>query len=464
MSSPSETAPAQPDALASEQHTAAVVYNPVKVDLPNLKRTVEQYQREAGWNETLWFETSEEDPGGGMAREAIEAGVDVVAAAGGDGTVRAVAEVVWESDAALALLPSGTGNLLARNIPSPIDDMAASVHTIFRGEERAIDFGTVGVERADGSREQFGFLVMAGLGLDARMLANTKPELKKKVGWLAYVDSLVRSLRDADAFEFRYRLDGEGNRSVRAHSLIVGNCGTLQAGATLLPDAEIDDGVFDIVVMRPRGFFGWVRIAARMLWENAILRSSAGRPSDNRDRQAHHHARPRGASAAVPARRGVHGAARTPDEFEIDGDPVGKITAFKARSTGAPCGCGSRGRGTRLGRRGRSGRAPPLRRAGRAWRRWCKVRAIRCEVDGPVQGNKLARDGQVAPGWSTAHRAGRARRASARAGVSAPRARRRRSHAASPAPRRTPRPSSAAAPRSPAGRRAGTTRGTSRAG
>ena len=331
MSSPSETASSRPDALASEHRTAAVVYNPVKVDLPTLKQTVERYQREAGWNETLWFETSEEDPGGGMAREALAAGVDVVAAAGGDGTVRAVAEVVWESDAALALLPSGTGNLLARNIPSPIDDLSASVHTIFRGEDRPIDIGTVGVERPDGSREEFGFLVMAGLGLDARMLANTKPELKKKVGWLAYVDSLVRSLRDADAFEFRYRLDGDGNRSVRAHSLIVGNCGMLQAGATLLPDAEIDDGVFDVVVMRPRGFFGWVRIAARMLWENAILRSfrrsalgktAIGKRITTRAREER------------PLRylRGEEFTARLeePDEFEIDGDPVGKVTAFRA--------------------------------------------------------------------------------------------------------------------------------------
>ncbi|MCA5922595.1 MULTISPECIES: diacylglycerol/lipid kinase family protein [Curtobacterium] len=331
MSSPSETAPAQPDAPTPDPRTAAVVYNPVKVDLASLKETVERYRREAGWNETLWFETSEEDPGGGMAREAVAAGADVIAAAGGDGTVRAVAEVVWESEAALALLPSGTGNLLARNIPAPIDDLEASVRTIFRGEDRTIDIGTVGVERPDGSRERFGFLVMAGLGLDARMLANTKPELKKKVGWLAYVDSLVRSLRDADAFDFRYRVDGGSTHTVRAHSLIVGNCGTLQAGATLLPDAEIDDGVFDVVVMRPRGFFGWVRIAARMLWENAILRSfrrsALGRTAVGR----------RITSLAREERplrylRGQEFTARLerPDEFEIDGDPVGEVSAFKA--------------------------------------------------------------------------------------------------------------------------------------
>jgi diacylglycerol kinase (ATP) len=332
MSTPSDATAVPEDALATEQRTAAVIYNPVKVHLPTLKRTVNRYQREAGWAETKWYATSEEDPGGGVAREALDAGADVIAAAGGDGTVRAVAEVVHGSDAALALLPSGTGNLLARNIPAPIDDLGASAHTIFHGEDRAIDIGTVRVERPDGSREQFGFLVMAGLGLDARMLVNTNDDLKKKVGWLAYVDSLVRSLRDADAFEFRYRLDGEANRSVRAHSLIVGNCGMLQAGATLLPDAEIDDGYFDVVVMRPHGFFGWVRIGARVFWENAILRrfrrSALGKTeigksivTKTRDER--------------PLRylRGEEFTARLerPEEFEIDGDPVGEVRAFRAK-------------------------------------------------------------------------------------------------------------------------------------
>jgi len=332
MSTPSETAPAEQGALSTEQRTAAVVYNPVKVHLPTLKRTVAKYEQQAGWAETLWFETTEEDPGGGMARAALEAGADVVAAAGGDGTVRAVAEVVHGSDAALALLPSGTGNLLARNIPAPIDDLGASAHTIFHGEDRAIDYGQLEIERPDGAREQFGFLVMAGLGLDARMLANTRPELKKKVGWLAYVDSLFRSVRDADAFEFRYRLDDHGNHSLRAHSLIVGNCGMLQAGATLLPDAEIDDGVFDIVVMRPRGFLGWVRIGARVFWENAILRafnrSALGRTEvGKRIVTKVREERP------LRYLRGEEFVARLekPDEFEIDGDPVGQVMAFRAR-------------------------------------------------------------------------------------------------------------------------------------
>jgi diacylglycerol kinase (ATP) len=313
--------------------TAAVVYNPTKVHLATLKRTVNRAQKDAGWGETLWYATSVEDPGGDVTRQAIAAGADVVAAAGGDGTVRAVAEAVHEAEGvSLALLPSGTGNLLARNMRLPLDSLASSARTIFVGEDRPIDFGTLGVERPDGSRERHGFLVMAGLGLDARMLANTRPYLKRRVGWLAYLDSLFRSLRDSDGLEFRYRLDDSSARSLRAHTVIVGNCGMLQANALLLPDAVIDDGVFDVVVLRPRGFFGWMRIGARVFWENAILRRA------NRSKLGQTMVGQRVLMRAREERplRYLKGSEMTvrlerPDEFEIDGDSVGKISAFRAR-------------------------------------------------------------------------------------------------------------------------------------
>ncbi|WIB68062.1 diacylglycerol kinase family protein [Curtobacterium sp. MCBD17_035] len=317
---------------ATSRHIAAVVYNPIKVDLPALRQSVSRYEREAGWSETLWFATTEEDPGAGMARAALEAGADVVAAAGGDGTTRIVAEVVHGSGASLALLPSGTGNLLARNMRFPLDEMDTSVQTLFHGEDRAVDIGMLTVEREGGEREDFGFLVMAGLGLDARMLANTRPELKKRVGWLAYVDAVARSLRDSDNMEARYNLDGAGNRSLRAHTLIVGNCGTLQAGILLLPDATITDGVFDVVALRPKSVFGWARIGARLMWENAILRrarstkigqTAVGERIIARAREERPLRYMRGKEIVVRL--------ETPDEFEIDGDPVGRIRAFRAR-------------------------------------------------------------------------------------------------------------------------------------
>ena len=78
--------------------------------------------RDQGWAEPLWLETTAEDTGVGQAREALKAGVDVVIAAGGDGTVRCVAEVLAGTGTPMGLVPLGTGNLLARNVGVDITD------------------------------------------------------------------------------------------------------------------------------------------------------------------------------------------------------------------------------------------------------------------------------------------------------------------------------------------------------
>ncbi len=106
---------------------AAVVYNPINVELAALKKAVAAAEKKAGWKRSLWLETSEEDPGGGPAKEAVAKGASLVIAAGGDGTVRAAAEELRGTDVAIALLPSGTGNLLARNLDLPLDNIADAV-------------------------------------------------------------------------------------------------------------------------------------------------------------------------------------------------------------------------------------------------------------------------------------------------------------------------------------------------
>ncbi|MDN5727127.1 MAG: NAD(+)/NADH kinase, partial [Propionibacteriales bacterium] len=102
---------------------AAMVYNPVKVDLEVLQAAVEAAEATSGYEPTIWLETSKEDPGTSMASDAVDQGATVVLAAGGDGTVRAVAEGLRGTDVPLALLPSGTGNLLARNLELTLDSI-----------------------------------------------------------------------------------------------------------------------------------------------------------------------------------------------------------------------------------------------------------------------------------------------------------------------------------------------------
>jgi diacylglycerol kinase family enzyme len=313
---------AAPATRATRQ--AAVVYNPIKVDVDQLRHAVAVSESRAGWRKSVWLETSEEDPGAGQARQAVADGADVVLAAGGDGTVRAVAEGLRGSDVALALLPAGTGNLLARNLDMILTHMADSVDLAFAGRDRRIDMGVVELDRADGSAEEHSFLVMAGFGLDAKMIANARPELKKRLGWVAYVDAIARALTDTERVRMTVRVDEGEERSASVHTLIAGNCGALPGNVLLLPDAEIDDGLFDIVTFRPEGFFGWAQIWAKITWENGVLRrSSVGKKLRSNDRQVR--------ALRYYRARQLDVALERAEEFELDGDPFGKVVGFRLR-------------------------------------------------------------------------------------------------------------------------------------
>ncbi|AYF99483.1 diacylglycerol/lipid kinase family protein [Protaetiibacter intestinalis] len=313
-----------PDAGAPKR--AAVVYNPIKVDIDRLRAAVAVSESEHGWAKSIWFETTPDDPGYGQTRQALASAPDVVIACGGDGTVRAVGQVLRGTGVAISVLPCGTGNLLARNLRLDVNTshLERMVDYAFTGFDGAIDVGVIEIDRADGGSEEFAFLVMAGVGLDAKMIANTNPELKKRVGWLAYVDAIARALVDREVLKVNYRLDDGEVKASRAHTVIVGNCGTLPGNVHLLPDAELDDGLFDIVMLRPEGFFGWARVWVGVLWENGVLRrSSMGRKLlDLRQK-------PVRAMRYLRGRR-LHVDLDHPEDFQLDGDELGLINGFRA--------------------------------------------------------------------------------------------------------------------------------------
>ena len=114
---------------------AAIVVHPDKVaDAGKFRAAVSEAMHEHGWQPPLWLETTAEDPGQKQAREAAAAGVDLVLACGGDGTVTACAEGVAGAGVPLAIVPMGTGNLLARNLGLPVDlDAALAVALCWQG-------------------------------------------------------------------------------------------------------------------------------------------------------------------------------------------------------------------------------------------------------------------------------------------------------------------------------------------
>ncbi|WP_327005928.1 diacylglycerol kinase family protein [Dactylosporangium sp. NBC_01737] len=237
---------------------AAVIVNPSKViDLDERRREICDLLAGAGWPEPLWLTTTPEDPGCGMAVQAVDAGVDVVLTCGGDGTVMAVASVLAGTDVALALVPSGTGNLLATNL-GVTRDVPAAVELAINGDRRRIDVGIV--DGADTSSGHPGtFTVMAGMGFDAEMLDATPDTMKRRFGWPAYVVSGLRTLR-RKRVPMRIRLDGGKWLRRRARTVLVANVGRLQGGIPLLPDAQPDDGWLDVAILTPRDITDWVRL------------------------------------------------------------------------------------------------------------------------------------------------------------------------------------------------------------
>ncbi len=303
---------------------AALVYNPVKVDGSRLRAAVRELSRQEGWEHPAFYATTVQDAGQLATTQALARGVDVVLVAGGDGTVRAVAEAMAGTGVPLAILPSGTGNLLARNLGLPLASPDEMIRAALTGARHAIDIGWARLTREGGEEGEHAFVVLAGIGLDADMIANTRPDLKKSVGWIAYVDGAARSLATASPFRSVYQIDDGRLHSTRVHSILFANCGMLPAGISLIPDASITDGALDVAVITPSGALGWFTVWRRIWWENSVLRRfPAGRRLWER----------RGRDAAVRYFQGsvAEAAAPTPTPVELDGDEFGLAVRMTCR-------------------------------------------------------------------------------------------------------------------------------------
>ncbi|MCW2785139.1 MAG: dagK 2 [Marmoricola sp.] len=238
----------------------AAILNPIKVDDPGGFRTmVERIARESGWASVSWWETTVEDTGYRMAHEAAVSGADLVIAIGGDGTIRAVCDELAGTGIPVGIVPAGTGNLLARNLSIPLY-LRAAVDVAINGQDRAVDM----VRVSGDAMEDATYLVMAGMGFDAAMMEGVNEDFKKKVGWLAYAWSALKALM-FPAIRVEVSIDDGPFTKHRARTVVIGNVGNLQAGMPLIPDAAIDDGQLDVVLLYPRRFLSWVPLAARIL-------------------------------------------------------------------------------------------------------------------------------------------------------------------------------------------------------
>lgn len=182
-----------------------------------------------------------------FAKEARDAGVDVLVCYGGDGTAMQMAASVVGSGVALGIVPGGTGNLLAGNLRLPRTP-AAAARVILRARPLALDLGIV--DRPD---EPHYFAVCSGAGFDARLMAATPGALKRRWKMGAYVARAFAALPHVRSTRYRVTVDGAA-RELPAALVLIANCGELfPPFMRLRHNVAPDDGWFDVLTLDANG-------------------------------------------------------------------------------------------------------------------------------------------------------------------------------------------------------------------
>jgi diacylglycerol kinase (ATP) len=285
----------QPDLPASQEpirqsEQVALAFNPVSGtgDATARRAEIEALAREAG----LTCELEETDCELGatpLAERAVKEGRARLIVSGGDGSVTEAAHILAGTNTELAVLPAGTGNLLAINLGIPTD-RASAMQLALAGKAEPIDVG-----RANGQV----FLIAAGMGLDARMIRDADRELKDRYGKLAYFLTAWQNLRHP-RIEYRITIDGRKLRR-RAETVMVANLGRITAGLELVPGSDPNDGILEVAILRTRRVRDLAILGFRMV---------IGRPRSDDLLEIRH-----GQSIRVETLR--------PQPLELDGNDVG---------------------------------------------------------------------------------------------------------------------------------------------
>jgi diacylglycerol kinase (ATP) len=200
-----------------------------------------------------WYEVIDIRFASHLARRAKEEGADLVFIWGGDGTVQRCIHGLADTGATVAIVPAGTGNLLATNLGIPADLLKA-VEIGLHGARRPLDTGRVNGEH---------FAVMAGAGFDALMMRDADSGLKERIGPIAYLWSGALNL-NAPIVGATIVVDGERFFQGGLSCVLMGNVGKLLGGIELFEKAEPDDGILELIVITAKNRIQWTRTMGRV--------------------------------------------------------------------------------------------------------------------------------------------------------------------------------------------------------
>ena len=219
----------------------AVIVNPVSGGGEAVRLAIRISERIAAMGqESRLFETSGDGDAARQTRAAVEAGCEAVVCIGGDGTICEAAGELCHRDATFYVVPGGTGNDFARAFGLPKDPLAAFERQL-AGTPVQIDCG-----RVNGR----GFLNVSGSGFDVDVLQKTEELKKVYAGEKAYHKAVISVLGRYKAFEAELSVDGKPATHEACTIIEIANGQYIGGGMRVAPEAEMDDGMFDVVVVR----------------------------------------------------------------------------------------------------------------------------------------------------------------------------------------------------------------------
>ena len=229
-----------------------VIINPAAGQPDTILNKLNTVFHEAGirWDVSI---THESGDAARLAQEAVESGVDIVGAYGGDGTVMEVAHAVKGGEVPLAILPGGTANLMAVELGIPKDlTKAAQIAADENSYITKVDMGKVG--------ERY-FMLRLGMGVEGEKVKLADRELKDRYGILAYTIAGIKAIKYAQKAKYQVTIDGE-QYEVEGLMCLIDNAGNLGiASLSAAKNINVNDGLLDVIIARDVGFSSVVSAA-----------------------------------------------------------------------------------------------------------------------------------------------------------------------------------------------------------
>lgn len=182
-----------------------------------------------------------------LAERAIKQGIEHIIVCGGDGTIMEVVQtVINHPKISIGIVALGTGNLFAKNL-NLYSDLPKMFHVALHGKTTKIDVGV--------ANDTY-FVVMAGIGIDASIMNDATPQIKKKLGFVAYIWASVKNIKKVPG-RYKVVIDNKKTKIYVAKTIITANMGKIQGGIEVVPGAGPTTHELAMGVVKANNFVAW---------------------------------------------------------------------------------------------------------------------------------------------------------------------------------------------------------------